>query len=48
MTVKEIFVPVGTVAGVGELSVEAHYRGEELGDEEDGESDEKGGIEFDG
>ena len=35
MAVEEVFVPVGAVFGIGELGVEAHYRGEELGDEED-------------
>ena len=35
MAVEQVFVPVGAVFGVGDLSVEAHYCGEELGDEED-------------
>lgn len=35
MAVEEIFVPVGAVFGVSELDVEAHYCGEELGEEED-------------
>ena len=35
MAVEEVFVPVGAIFGVGELGVEAHYCGEELGDEED-------------
>lgn len=35
VAVEEVFVPVGAVLGVGELGVEAHYCGEELGDEED-------------
>ena len=34
VAVEEVFVPVGAVFGVGELGVEAHYCGEELGDEE--------------
>lgn len=35
VAVEEIFVPVGAVFCVGDLDVEAHYCGEELGDEED-------------
>ena len=38
VAVEEVFVPVGTVFCVGELDVETHYCGEELGDEEDGEA----------
>ena len=38
MAVEEVFVPVGAVRCVGELDVETHYCGEELGDEEDGEA----------
>lgn len=34
VAVEEVFLPVGAVFGVGELGVEAHYCGEELGDEE--------------
>lgn len=34
MTVEEVFVPVGAVGRVGDLDVQAHYCGEELGDEE--------------
>ena len=30
MRVKEVFVPMGAVGGVGELDVETHYGGEEL------------------
>ena len=35
MAVKEVFVPVGAVGGVGELGAEPHYCGEDLGEEKD-------------
>ena len=44
MAVEEVFVPVGAVFGVCKLGVEPHYRGKELGDEEDQETREEGGI----
>lgn len=31
MAVEEVFVPVSAVGCVGELGVEAHYGGEDLG-----------------
>ena len=34
MAVEEVLMPVGAVFSVGELGVEAHYCGEELGDKE--------------
>ncbi len=43
MAVEEVFVPVGAVGGVGELGVEAHDCGEDLGEEEDEEANEEGG-----
>ena len=42
MAVEKIFVPVGAVRGVGELGVETHYCGENLGEEEDEEAGEEG------
>lgn len=47
MAVEEVLVPVGAVFGVGELDVEAHDCGEELGDEENGEASEEFGVEGD-
>jgi len=41
--VEEVFVPVGAVGCVGDLHVETHYRGEELGEGEDEEAAEGGG-----
>ena len=42
MAVKEVFVPVGAVSGIGELGVEAHYRGEYLSEEQDEKAGHKG------
>lgn len=47
MAVKEVFVPVGTaIGGVGDLGVEAHYCGEDLGEGQDGEAREEGGVDL--
>lgn len=43
MRVEQVFVPVGAVGGVGDLHVEPHYRGEELGEGEDEQAVEGGG-----
>lgn len=49
MAVEEVFVPMRTsVGGVGNLGVEAHYCGENLGEQEDGKAGEEGGIELGG
>ncbi len=35
--VEKVFAPVAAVDGVGGLDVEAHYRGEDLREEQDGQ-----------
>lgn len=44
MAVKEIFVPMGAVRCVCELSIEAHYRRKELAHGEDYETGNKGVV----
>ncbi len=41
MAVEKVLVPVRAVFGVGELGVETHERGEQLGNKEDGETDQE-------
>ena len=43
MAVEKVLVPMGAVGGIGELGVEAHYCGEDLGKEEDKKAREEGG-----
>ena len=38
MGVEEVFLPVGAIGRVGGLDVEAHYCGEDLGEEENDEA----------
>lgn len=46
MAVEKVLVPMRAIFGVGELGVEAHYRGEKLGDEQDYEAYDEFGIEL--
>lgn len=48
VAVEEVFVPVRPVDGVGELGIEAHDCGEDLGKQEDGEASNERGINFRG
>lgn len=42
MAVEEVFVPVSAVGCVGELGVEAHYGGEDLGQKKNEKAGEEG------
>lgn len=48
MAVEEVFVPVRAVRGVGDLGVEAHDCGEDLGEKEDCEAGEEGRVDLRG
>ena len=43
MAVKQVFVPVGSVAFIRSLRIEAHDCGEDLGNEQDGKTCNEGG-----